>query len=148
VRRGAKLEHRWAEPMKLQKRGHADWFGADDSPSGTTSSRMPTGEAKKAIAPTAPRTGSLAPRATRTPHRCVASVCPSAGDPITDICGRDGTAFTHGAALSRRAARREQTSKGRQIRENPVTAMTTTASHLRRSPANALQLQLDPTARA
>ena len=81
-------------------------------------------DGQKAIAPTAPRTGSLAPRATRTPHRCVASVCPSAGDPITDICGRDGTAFTHGAPVSRRAARRKQTSQGRQIREKPVTALT------------------------
>jgi hypothetical protein len=110
--------------MKLQKRGHADWFGADDSPSGTTSSRMPTGEAKKAIAPTAPRTGSLAPRATQTLHPCLASVCPSTDDPITDIRGRDGTPFTRGAPVSRRATCRKLTSQGRQIREKPVTALT------------------------
>lgn len=84
----------------------------------------------------------------QTLYPCLASVCPSTDDPITDIRGRDGTAFTHGAPVSRRAARREQMSEGRQIREKPVTALTTSASHLSRGPANALQLQLDPTARA
>jgi hypothetical protein len=85
---------------------------------------MPTGEAKKAIAPTAPRTGSLAPRATQTLHPCLASVCPSTDDPITDIRGRDGTPFTHSAPVSRRAACRKLTSQGRQIREKPVTVLT------------------------
>jgi hypothetical protein len=60
--------------MKLQMRGHADWLGADDSPPGTNHFKLnPMGQAKKAIAPTAPRTRSLAPRATQTLHPCLAS---------------------------------------------------------------------------